>query len=233
MHLLNHGSFVFCSSSKEFFVSSRFLPIMIITSILFTCAFIYILWLCLHNFVHRYCHRLKFGSSSTSSSNQFVEMPVQKTLSNGTRYDLIKDTPPPSSSTALWTDTIGSGIRLQCCSTTTASASSHSDHEPHLVNIHKNPINSLLQQSKQQPQLNPYATTGIFQSTETETNHAAQYQPPWFDHQPPSPSYACQHCATQSHPHTPTSIRTTLRSLSAQRTINDVKTSTFESHAPM
>lgn len=94
-------------------------------------------------------------------------MPVQKTLSNGTRYDLIKDTPPPSS--ALWTDTIGSGIRLQCCSTTTASASSHSDHEPHLMNIHKNPINSLLQQSKQQPQLNPYATTGIFQH-----NHSPQ-----------------------------------------------------------
>ena len=88
-------------------------------------------------------------------------MPVQKTLSNGTRYDLIKDTPPPSSSTALWTDTIASGIRLQCC-TTTASASSQSEHEPHLMNIHKNPINTLLQQSKQ-PQLNPYATTGIFQ----------------------------------------------------------------------
>ena len=111
---------------------------------------------------------MKFGSSNSSSSNQFVEMPVQKTLSNGTRYDLIKDTPPPSS-TALWTDTIASGIRLQCCTTTTASASSQSDHEPHLMNIHKNPINSLLQQSKQhqqqqqQQQLNPYATTGIFQ----------------------------------------------------------------------
>ena len=90
-------------------------------------------------------------------------MPVQKTLSNGTRYNLIKDTPPPSSSTALWTDTIASGIRLQCCTTTTASASSQCEHEPHLMNIHKNPINSLLQQSKQQAQLNPYATTGIFQ----------------------------------------------------------------------
>lgn len=37
------------------------------------------------------------------------------------------------------------------------------------MNIHKNPINSLLQQAKQQQQpqqhqqLNPYATTGIFQ----------------------------------------------------------------------
>jgi hypothetical protein len=113
---------------------------------------------------------MKFGSSNSSSSNQFVEMPVQKTLSNGTRYDLIKDTPPPPSlSTALWTDTISSGIRLQCCTTTTASASSHSDHEPHLMNIHKNPINSLLQQSKQQQQLNPYATTGIFQH-----NHSPQ-----------------------------------------------------------
>lgn len=157
------------SNDLFFFRLYRFLPIIIISSILFTCALIYILWLCLHNFIRRYCHRLKFGSSSTSSSNQFVEMPVQKTLSNGTRYDLIKDTPPPSSSTALWTDTIGSGIRLQCCSTTTASASSHSDHESHLMNIHKNPINSLLQQSKQQSQLNPYATTGIFQH-----NHSPQ-----------------------------------------------------------
>jgi hypothetical protein len=97
-------------------------------------------------------------------------MPVQKTLSNGTRYDLIKDTPPPSSSTALWTDTIASGIRLQCCTTTTASAGSQHEHEPHLMNIHKNPINTLLQQSKQQQQqLNPYATTGIFQH-----NHSPQ-----------------------------------------------------------
>jgi hypothetical protein len=114
---------------------------------------------------------MKFGNSNSSSSNQFVEMPVQKTLSNGTRYDLIKDTPPPQSlSTALWTDTISSGIRLQCCTTTTASASSQSEHEPHLMNIHKNPINSLLQQSKQQQQqLNPYATTGIFQN-----NHSPQ-----------------------------------------------------------
>ncbi len=87
-------------------------------------------------------------------------MPVQKTLSNGTRYDLIKDTPPPPP-TALWTDTLASGIRLQCCTTTTASASSQCDHDSHLMNIHKNPINTLLQQSKQQ--LNPYATTGIFQ----------------------------------------------------------------------
>lgn len=224
-----------------------FLPLIILSSILFTCALIYILWLCLHNFVHRYCHRLKFGSSSTSSSNQFVEMPVQKTLSNGTRYDLIKDTPPPSS--ALWTDTIGSGIRLQCCSTTTASASSHSDHEPHLMNIHKNPINSLLQQSKQQPQLNPYATTGIFQhnhspqqTTSTilptysesirspplpshhlildQQQSTVQYQPPWLDHpsatfqyrsQPHTPyhhHHYCVHCTSQSHPHTPSSMRT-------------------------
>ncbi len=149
----------------------RFLPLIIISSILFTCAFIYGLWLCFHHLIRQHRRRMKYGSSNSSSSNQFVEMPVQKTLSNGTRYDLIKDTPPPSSSTALWTDTIASGIRLQCCTTTTASASSQSDHEPHLMNIHKNPINSLLQQSKQQQQqqLNPYATTGIFQH-----NHSPQ-----------------------------------------------------------
>lgn len=153
------------------YVFSRFLPLIIISSILLTCVFIYGLWLCFHHLIHQHRHRMKFGNSNSSSSNQFVEMPVQKTLSNGTRYDLIKDTPPPPSlSTALWTDTIGSGIRLQCCTTTTASASSQSDHEPHLMNIHKNPINSLLQQSKQQQQqLNPYATTGIFQH-----NHSPQ-----------------------------------------------------------
>lgn len=155
---------------REAITQPWFLPILILSSILFTCAVIYALWLCLHHLLRR--HRMKFGSSNSSSSNQFVEMPVQKTLSNGTRYDLIKDTPPPSS-TALWTDTIASGIRLQCCTTTTASASSQSEHEPHLMNIHKNPINSLIQQSKQQQQqqqqLNPYATTGIFQH-----NHSPQ-----------------------------------------------------------
>ena len=102
---------------------------------------------------------MKFNSSE-SSSNQSVELPVHKTLSNGKRYDLIKDTPPPaSSSTALWMDSIPNGIRLQCC--TTASAGSNSEH--YSMNIHKNPINALLHESRQQQQLNPYATTGIFQ----------------------------------------------------------------------
>jgi hypothetical protein len=163
---LNHGIFIIIRICLIFtFFFYRFLPLIIISSILFTCALFYALWLCFHRLIHQHRHRIKFGSSnssSSSSSNQFVEMPVQKTLSNGTRYDLIKDTPPQSSSTALWTDTIASGIRLQCC-TTTASGSSQSEHEPHLINIHKNPINTLLQQSKQQQQLNPYATTGIFQ----------------------------------------------------------------------
>ncbi|UJR27386.1 hypothetical protein I4U23_008676 [Adineta vaga] len=245
---------------REAIIQPWFLPILIISSILFTCALLYTLWLCFHHILHQHRHRLKFGSSnssSSSSSNQFVEMPVHKTLSNGTRYDLIKDTPPPSSSTALWTDTIGSGIRLQCCTTTTASASSHNEHEPHLVNIHKNPINSLLQQSKQQQQqqqLNPYATTGIFQhnhsppqtvstllptysesvrSPALSSHHSVldqqqlstvQYQPPWIDHpsssfqyrsQPHTPyhhhHHYCVHCTSQSHPHTPSSIRTSTR----------------------
>ncbi|CAF1602833.1 unnamed protein product [Adineta steineri] len=241
---------------REAIAQPWFLPIIIISSILFTCALLYTFWLCFHHLIHQHRHRLKFvgtnssSSSSSSSSNQFVEMPVQKTLSNGTRYDLIKDTPPPpSSSTALWTDTIGSGIRLQCCTTTTASASSQSEHDNHLVNIHKNPINTLLQQSKQ-PQLNPYATTGIFQHNHSPpqttstllptysesirlpilpSHHSVldqqpissvQYQPPWLDHpsqsfqyrsQPHTPyhHHYCIHCTSQSHPHTPSSIRTT------------------------
>ena len=140
-----------------------------ISSILFICILFYALWLCFHRLIYQHRHGIKFAnsnssSSSSSSSNQFVEMPIQKTLSNGTRYNLIKDSSQaPSSSTALWTDTIGSGIRLQCCSTTTASNSSQNEHDPLSINIHKNPINNLLQQTKQQQQqLNPYATTGIF-----------------------------------------------------------------------
>ena len=160
----------------------RFLPLMIVVAVLCVCALFYLVWLCFRHFMHRHGHRIKFvgsnsSSSSSSSSNQFVEMPVQKTLSNGTRYNLIKDTPPPTStSTPLWTDTIASGMRLQCCTTTTASGSSHSDQEHHSMNIHKNPINTLLQQSKQQQQqqqLNPYATTGIFQH-----HHSSSSPPP-------------------------------------------------------
>jgi hypothetical protein len=101
---------------------------------------------------------MKFHSSP-SSSNQSVELPAQKTLNNGTRYDLIKDTPPPLSSTAVWMNTIPNSIRLQCC-TTTASVGSNSEH--YSMNIHKNPINTLLHEARQ---LNPYATTGIFQQS--------------------------------------------------------------------
>lgn len=158
---------------------------MIVSSILFIAGLLYSFWLCSHHFFGRRGHRMKFtgsnsSSSSSSSSNQFVEMPVHKTLSNGTRYDLIKDTPPPlppppTSGTALWTDTIASGIRLQCCTTTTPSGSSQCEAEHHSMNIHKNPINTLLQQTKQQQhqqQLNPYATTGIFQHY-----HSSSQQP--------------------------------------------------------
>lgn len=112
--------------------------------------------------------RMKFHSS-TSSSNQSVELPVQKTLSNGKRYDLIKDTPPPPppplpSSTAVWMNSIPNSIRLQCCTTTTTgSASNNSEH--YSMNIQKNPINALLHESRQAAQLNPYATTGLFQPT--------------------------------------------------------------------
>ena len=195
-----------------------------------------------HHHHHHHHHRMKFASS-TSSSNQFVEMPVQKTLSNGKRYDLIKDTPPPlppsgvPSCAALWMDSLPNGIRLQCCTATTTSGSSHSDH--YSMNIHKNPINALLFESRQQ-QLNPYATTGIFQhhqAVETsmassplpfyvsETLHRppsstpAQYQSPWLDHPTPSLHYHCQchtphhhypclHGTCQSHTHTPASVRT-------------------------
>lgn len=48
---------------------------------------------------------------------------------------------------------------------------------------------------------------------------AVQYQPPWLDHpsssfqyrsQPHTPyHHHCIHCTSQSHPHTPSSIRTT------------------------
>jgi hypothetical protein len=146
----------------------RFLPVIIISSIVFTCAFSYALWLCFHYLTqqHHHHHRIKFNSSA-SSSNQSVELPVQKTLSNGKRYDLIKDTPPPPpipSSTALWMNSIPNSIRLQCCTTTTTgSAGSHNEHNA--MNIHKNPINELLHESRQAQQLNPYATTGIFQQT--------------------------------------------------------------------
>ncbi|CAF0972228.1 unnamed protein product [Rotaria magnacalcarata] len=245
-----------------------FFPLIIISSIFFICILLYACWLCFHRLMNRHRHRIKFGSSnsstSSSSSNQFVEMPIQKTLSNGTRYDLIKDTPPPSSSTALWTDTIGSGIRLPCCTTTTGSGSSQGEHDSHIINIHKNPINVLIQQTKQQQQqqqqLNPYATTGIFQHNLTplqttstllptysesisirsppllpshhflldqQQNPSVQYQPPWLDHPNSSLQYRsqshtpyhhqqqqqhyCIHCTSQSHPHTPSSIRTTTR----------------------
>ena len=57
-------------------------------------------------------------------------------------------------------NSIPNSIHLQCC--TTASASSNSDH--YTMNIHKNPINVLLHECRQQ-QLNPYATTGIFQQS--------------------------------------------------------------------
>ncbi len=147
----------------------RFLPVIIISSIFFTCAFSYALWLCFHYLTqqqHHHHHRIKFNSSA-SSSNQSVELPVQKTLSNGKRYDLIKDTPPPPpipSSTALWMNSIPNSIRLQCCTTTTTgSTGSHNEHNA--MNIHKNPINELLHESRQAQQLNPYATTGIFQQT--------------------------------------------------------------------
>jgi len=141
------------------FGKNRFLIVIILSSILFTCAFSYGVWLCYHYMTQQYRHRMKFNSSA-SSSNQSVELPVHKTLSNGKRYDLIKDTSPPSS-TALWMDSMPNGIRLQCCTTTTASASSNSEH--YSMNIHKNPINALLHESRQQQQLNPYATTGLFQ----------------------------------------------------------------------
>lgn len=153
----------------------RFYPLVIISSILFISILLYTCWLCFHHLIHSNRRGIKFGSSnssSSSSSNQFVEMPIQKTLSNGTRYDLIKDTPPPST-TALWTDTISSGIRLPCCSTTTVSASSQGEHDSHVINIHKNPINSLLQQVKHQQQLNPYATTGIFQHNHSSSSQTA------------------------------------------------------------
>ena len=202
---------------------------IILLGILLTCIISYGLWMCFHYFIQQQRrHKIKFHNSN-STSNQSVELPVQKTLSNGKRYDLIKDTPPPlpppplpSPLSAAW---MNSATKFQCCTTT--SIGSNSEH--YTMNIHKNPINALLQESRQQ-QLNPYATTGIFQS---ETNHSTQYQLPWLDHQPSSASYASQQCACQSHRHTPTSIRTTLRSLSAQRTMNELKKSTFESSAPM
>ncbi|CAF0808808.1 unnamed protein product [Rotaria sordida] len=259
---MNLNQFNFKRRFHEAISQPWFLPLIIVSSILFTCVLLYACWLCFHRLIYQHRHRIKFGSSnssssSSSSSNQFVEMPIQKTLSNGTRYDLIKDTPPPSSSTALWTDTISSGIRLQCCTTTTASGNSQCEHDPHLINIHKNPINTLLQQSKQQQQqLNPYATTGIFQHNHSPqkttstllptysesirspsslpSHHyildqqqptSVQYQPPWLDHPSSSFQYRsqshtpyqhqhhhhhyCIHCTSQSHPHTPSSIRTT------------------------
>ena len=179
-----------------------------------TCAFTYSLWLCFHYLSHRSTsHRIKFNSSS-SSSNQSVELPIQKTLSNGKRYDLIQD-----KSTALWMNSIPNNIHFQCCTTATASSSEHSS-----INIHKNPINALLHESRQQQQLNPYATTGIFQQNNllSDQQQIIQYQPPWIDHQSSSPiqypsqshnHHYCVQCASQSNPHTPSGIRTTLRSL--------------------
>ncbi|CAF0893755.1 unnamed protein product [Rotaria sp. Silwood1] len=190
-----------------------FLPVIILSSIIFICACAYVIWLCFHYITQQHRHRIKFNSSASSSSNQSVELPVHKTLSNGKRYDLIKDTstPLPSSSTALWMNSIPNGIRLQCCST--ASASSNSEH--YSMSIHKNPINALLHECRQQQQLNPYATTGIFQQSTSsvspnysKTVHSppashhllsdsqqqitssasptVQYQPPWLDHHPSS-----------------------------------------------
>ncbi|CAF3415717.1 unnamed protein product [Rotaria sp. Silwood1] len=190
-----------------------FLPVIILSSIIFICACAYVIWLCFHYITQQHRHRIKFNSSASSSSNQSVELPVHKTLSNGKRYDLIKDTstPLPSSSTALWMNSIPNGIRLQCC--TTASASSNSEH--YSMSIHKNPINALLHECRQQQQLNPYATTGIFQQSTSsvspnysKTVHSppashhllsdsqqqitssasptVQYQPPWLDHHPSS-----------------------------------------------
>lgn len=168
---LNHGSFVHSFSSFILFrdfSNHRFLPVIIVSSILFTCAFSYALWLCFHYFIQRHRMRMKFHNSA-SSSNQSVELPVQKTLSNGKRYDLIKDTPPPPpipSTTTAWMNSIPHSIRLQCCAnTTTRSTSSASEHCP--MNIHKNPINALLHESRQASQPNPYATTGIFQPMTT------------------------------------------------------------------
>jgi hypothetical protein len=135
-----------------------------VSSIFFTCAFSYALWLCFHYLTqHKHHRRIKFNSSA-SSSNQSVELPIQKTLSNGNRYDLIKDAPPIQSSTALWMNSIPNSIRLQCCTTTT-TGSAGSQNEHYSMNIHKNPINELLHESRQGQQLNPYATTGIFQPT--------------------------------------------------------------------
>ena len=139
---------------------------IIVSSIFFTCAFSYALWLCFHYFIQRHRIRTKFHSSA-SSSNQSVELPVQKTLSNGKRYDLIKDTPPPAaipSSNAVWMNSIPNSIRLQCCANTT-SGSTSSTSEHYSMNIHKNPINALLHESRQTSQPNPYATTGIFPPT--------------------------------------------------------------------
>ncbi|CAF4337427.1 unnamed protein product [Rotaria socialis] len=203
---------------REVISQPWFLSIIILSSILVTCAFAYFIWLCFHNINGQHRSRIKFHSSA-SSLNQSVELPIQKTLSNGKRYDLIKDisTTLPSSSTALWMNSIPNGMRLQCCTTaTTTSASSNSEH--HSMNIQKNPINALLhecrQQQPQSQQLNPYATTGIFQQSTSsalpsysETVHSppsshhllsdqpqitstssptVQYQPPWLDHHPSS-----------------------------------------------
>ncbi|UJR21511.1 hypothetical protein I4U23_024597 [Adineta vaga] len=188
---------------RQFISEPWFLPVIILSSICFTCAFSYGIWLCFHYLTQQHRHPMKFNNSP-SSSNQSVELPIHKTLSNGNRYDLIKDTPlPPPPVPALWLDSIPNSIRLQCCSTTAASASSNSEH--YSMSIHKNPINALLHESRQQ-QLNPYATTGIFQQTTpiySETIHtpissphqlfdsqqqrtvsstSVQYQPPWLDH---------------------------------------------------
>ena len=118
----------------------------------------------------QYQHRIKFNSSDSSSS-QSVELPVHKTLSNGKRYDLIKDTSscvPSSSPPPLWIDSLPNRMRFQCCTTTTTTtASASSNSEQNSMNIHKNPINTTLNECRQQ--LNPYATTGIFQQVTSTT----------------------------------------------------------------
>ncbi|CAF3856734.1 unnamed protein product [Adineta steineri] len=212
---MNHNGFKY--RLYEMISQPWFLPGIILLSIFFTCIFCYGIWLCLHYIIQQHHHRMKFNRSA-SSFNQSDELPVHKTLSNGKRYDLIKDTPPASSSTGLWIDSIPNGIHLQCCTTTTASGSSNSEH--YSMNVHKNPINALLHESRQQQQqLNPYATTGIYQQTtpiyseaihsplsshhllsdqqqqRTLSSPLVQYQPPWLDHH----SSSTLHYHTQSH----------------------------------
>ncbi|CAF1605792.1 unnamed protein product, partial [Didymodactylos carnosus] len=111
-----------------------FIPVIILSSLLFVCLILSTIWLCFK----RYQTRKTYGS------DQFVELPIHKT-SNGTRYNLIKD--------PLWTDSLrstsnlGSGpsnfLMTKCC-TAGSSASDQEQQQP--MFIHKNPINALLQE---------------------------------------------------------------------------------------